>query len=259
MGYPSVSVASDLPHHDQRIEFFGLQFDALEMDDLIAACQLQIQLSRPFSYVVTPNVDHIVRLEAEPDLRPLYEAASFTVCDSRILEIFSRLERKSLPVIPGSDLVETLIRHHLTPEDRLVVIGSDPDVLTVLERDFGFSNIAWHDPPMGLRQNPDAIDRAAQFIVDNNEGFAFLCVGSPQQEMIAMRVVELGGGNGIGLCCGASLDFLTGKAKRAPKWMQNARLEWLHRLLSEPRRLWKRYLVDGPRIFKIWMKYRSTR
>lgn len=257
MGYSSLSLSADLPDVDRKIDFMGMEFDALDLDGLIAACKLHIHLGKPFTYVVTPNVDHMVRLEAEPDLRPLYDDAGFNVCDSRILELLAKLEGKKIVAAPGADVVETLIRHHIDPKDRIVVIGADPDVIIALESDFGFSNIAWHDPPMGLRNNPDAIERAAKFLNENNEGFAFLCVGSPQQEMVARRAVELGGGKGVALCCGASLDFLAGKVARAPKWMREARLEWLHRLASEPNRLWKRYLVDGPRIFKIWMKYRG--
>jgi hypothetical protein len=63
----------------------------------------------------------------------------------------------------------------------------------------------------------------------------------------------------VGLCVGASLDFLGGKARRAPLWMQRARLEWLHRLLREPRRMWHRYLVEGPKILLLWQRWRRTR
>jgi exopolysaccharide biosynthesis WecB/TagA/CpsF family protein len=64
---------------------------------------------------------------------------------------------------------------------------------------------------------------------------------------------------GIGLCVGASMDFLSGSRKRAPQWMQQARLEWLFRLLDEPQKLWRRYLVEGPKIFRIWLAWRKAR
>jgi N-acetylglucosaminyldiphosphoundecaprenol N-acetyl-beta-D-mannosaminyltransferase len=257
MGYMRLSLpAASLPLPD-RVSFMGLRFDPLTPDALIGATNLHIRSGRELSYVVTPNVDHMVRLEAEPNLRPLYDDAGFMVCDSRILEILARFEGKPLPAAPGADIVEHLFRQHLEPTDKIVLIGGGPDVIEGLVRDFGFENIAWHDPPMGLRHNPDAIDAAARFIVTHNEGYAFLCVGSPQQEMVAKRAVELGGGKGVALCCGASLEFLTGQTARAPLWMRQARLEWLHRLFSEPKRLWKRYLIDGPKIFRIWLKRRG--
>ncbi len=73
--------------------------------------------------------------------------------------------------------------------------------------------------------------------------------------MIAKTALERGDCAGLGLCVGASLDFLAGKQKRAPKWMQSAKLEWLYRLASSPRRMWKRYLIEGPKIFVIWVKW----
>ena len=247
----------DAESSEGRVRFLGLDFDALDVPALVEATERHVKLKKPLAYVVTPNVDHMVRLEAEPELKPLYGGAGFNVCDSRILEVLARFDGKSLPAAPGADVVEYVLRNRVAPDDRIVVIGSTPDVIDALSRDFGFTNIAWHEPPMGLRHNPEAVDFAARFLVERNEGYAFLCVGSPQQEMIAAKAVEMGGGTGIALCCGASLDFLTGKVTRAPLWMRKNRLEWLHRLFSEPGRLWKRYLVDGPRILRIWLKYRG--
>ena len=243
---------------EQRISFMGLDFDPLDTDDLSIELVRYVKTKQALGYVVTPNVDHMVRLDSAPQYRHLYKAATYNVCDSRILEVFARLEGKPLPVAPGADVVDTLFRHHIRPEERIVIIGGSAEIIDTLSSKMGFSNIAWHEPPMGMRHNPDAIRRAAQFVIDHNERFAFLCVGSPQQEMVAKKAVELGGGKGIALCCGASLDFLTGQTARAPLWMRKNRLEWLHRLMSQPKRLARRYLIDGPKIFKIWMKHRST-
>ena len=193
--------AADFAVDPERIEFMGLTFDPLDTEGAVVELVRRADRGCDFTYLVTPNVDHMVRLDAEPDLRPLYTDAGMLVCDSRILELFAKFESKELPAAPGADIVEALIRDH--------------------------------------------------------ERFAFLCVGSPQQEMVAREALRLGRGKGVALCCGASLEFLAGRVERAPLWMRNARLEWLHRLLSEPKRMWKRYLVDGPRIFAIWRKHKS--
>lgn len=257
MGYTSLSFPLQAPDTAGRMRFMGLDFDALTTPEVVQALTTYAHTGQPLSYVVTPNVDHMVRLEAEPDLRPLYTGAGMTICDSRILELLAKFEGRTLPVTAGSDLTELLLRDHIKPNDRIVIIGADGDVVERLIQDFGFSNIAWHEPPMGMRNKPEAIEAAAQFLIDHNEYFAFICVGSPQQELVAQKAVEIGGGRGIALCCGASLDFLVGKVDRAPLWMRRNRLEWLHRLLSQPGRLWRRYLIDGPRIFRIWWKYKG--
>ena len=77
--------------------------------------------------------------------------------------------------------------------------------------------------------------------------------------MIAEACLDRGDCTGVGLCVGASLDFLAGAAQRAPVWMQKARLEWLHRLCQEPARMWRRYLVEGPKVLLLWRRWRKTR
>ena len=86
-----------------------------------------------------------------------------------------------------------------------------------------------------------------------------LCVGCPAQELIAQELAAFGCKSGIALCVGASIDFLTGKCVRAPLWLQRLGLEWAYRLGREPLRLWRRYLVESPKIFRIFMAERALR
>jgi UDP-N-acetyl-D-mannosaminuronic acid transferase (WecB/TagA/CpsF family) len=79
--------------------------------------------------------------------------------------------------------------------------------------------------------------------------FCLLAVGTPQQELIALKLKERGIARGLTLCVGASINFITGVEKRAPRWMQKSGFEWLFRLIRSPKRLANRYLVRGPRIF----------
>jgi exopolysaccharide biosynthesis WecB/TagA/CpsF family protein len=75
-------------------------------------------------------------------------------------------------------------------------------------------------------------------------------VGAPQQEQIAYQLLQRNRARGLALCLGASLNFVTGLERRAPVWMQRMGAEWLYRLMQDPKRLGKRYLVRGPRIFR---------
>lgn len=245
-----------LPESD-HVRFMGLEFDPLGTADAVSYIVDLANHADRMRDVVTPNVDHMVRLNGEPELKPLYEGADVLVCDSKILEVLAKLEGLSLPSAPGADIVETLFAEHILADEAIVVIGGDEALIGDLKARYGLTNVLWHGPPFGLRKNPEAIADAAKFIVENTARFAFLCVGSPQQEMVAKAAKALGTGSGVMLCCGASLEFLTGKVERAPKWMRDNRLEWLHRLASEPGRLWKRYLIDGPRIFLIWWTSRG--
>ena len=248
--------ASSLTMTKQTVSFLGLDFQPMPVADVVADLVAMAGAGGPFQYVVTPNVDHMIRLNAEPALRPLYEGAGLLVNDSRILETLAGRDGLDFPASPGADIVAALFESEITSDEAVVVIGStDEDVARVAAK-YGLTNIHRHEAPMGLRKKPEAIAAAAAFMAAHPARFHFLCVGSPQQEMVALAAKELGGVIGIGLCCGASLDFLSGRTKRAPEWMKRARLEWLHRMLSEPRRLVKRYLLDGPKIFSIWRKWR---
>ena len=215
--------------------------------------------SKPFAFVVTPNVDHLVRLRRDKVLAPLYAQAWLTVCDSRALELIAAFSGEALDVTPGSDLTEALFERVIHPDEPVTVIGGNAQVVEAVTRRYGLKRVSWHEPPMGLRHKPEAIADCARFVAEHPARFVLLCVGSPQQEMIAEACLERGDCTGVGLCVGASLDFLSGKARRAPVWMRRARLEWLHRLMEQPARLWRRYLVDGPKILFIWWEWRKAR
>ena len=238
--------------------FCGVRFDDLDAGETLLRCT-GITTADKFRFIVTPNVDHVVRLNQEPDVfKPLYEAAWLSVCDSRILQLLAKVSGRNLHAVPGSDLTASLFAGVIDPDEPVNVIGGVDAVIAEVIKRYNLTRMQHHQPPMGLSKKPKAVKAAAKFITDNPTRFTFICVGSPQQEMVAKAALENGTTKGLGLCVGASLDFLAGKAKRAPAWMQKARLEWLYRLASEPKRMWKRYLVEGPKIFVIWLKWVSS-
>lgn len=241
-----------------RLAFLGLDFDPLSAPDAAERIAARARQMLPFAYVATPNVDHMVRLEREPALKALYRDAWLNLCDSRILELLASLSGLKLPAAPGSDITQLLIESYVDPDQPLVIVGGSIDLVRSLRGRYAFSDIRWFDAPPNLRDDLNARSACVRFILDNPAPFIFLSVGSPQQEMIACEVAKRGQAIGVALCCGASLEFLTGAVARAPKWMRAARLEWLHRLASEPGRLWRRYLVDGPRIFNVWRRWRTA-
>jgi exopolysaccharide biosynthesis WecB/TagA/CpsF family protein len=109
---------------------------------------------------------------------------------------------------------------------------------------------------MGFIASEHEVRKCVDFVVKAQAPLIFLAVGMPQQEILAGHIADHPQARGVGLCIGASIDFLTGKQRRAPVWVQKAGLEWLHRLLSDPRRLASRYLVECPRIifYLIWSR-----
>jgi exopolysaccharide biosynthesis WecB/TagA/CpsF family protein len=204
-----------------------------------------------YGYVVTPNVDHLVRYYQEPAFRNLYHSADFVVLDSRVVALVLRiLKGAQLAVCPGSDLTAELLRRVASSSDRIVVVGGTQLQAEQIATGCGLPDLRHHEPPMGFISDAQATDACLNFIEAQSPfRFCFLAVGSPQQEILAQRLQRRGNARGLALCVGASLNMLTGSEKRAPRWMQRAALEWLYRLSQDPRRLARRYLLRGPRLF----------
>ncbi len=240
------------------LNYLGLDFAQLDEAEVVALLQSRT-VDDSFDYFVTPNVDHIVRLsklDSNSEPRRSYLLAGWLLCDSRILSLLASLQGITLPVVTGSDMTRKLITEIVEPGDRICVIGGHPGDIEKLQAIRGDIDIVQHIPPMGLLEKPEARLEAARFAAASRSRFILLSVGSPQQEMIASAIKDVPGAHGTALCVGAGIDFLTGRTRRAPLWMQRMALEWLHRLLSNPRRLWRRYLVDGPRIFRLAWQFR---
>lgn len=239
---------------NNRINFLDLNFDQLTFEDIKHRLQ-SADARTPYAYVVTPNVNHVVQLRRDPSLLSLYNDATFCVCDSRILRILARLSGIRLPLITGSDLVETLFMEVIRPGEKIALVGGTGEFLGQLRAKFPHFDFLHHEPPMGLRRNLDARRSAAAFIAISNARFAFIAVGMPQQEMIAWEARQLPNATGVALCIGAGLEFLTGEQRRAPRFLRALNLEWAHRLATNPRRLWRRYLGDGLKILPIYFRW----
>lgn len=236
-----------------RVSFLDLDFDNLAFDE-VKARLAEVTPESPYGYVVTPNVDHIIKLARQPWLRPVYDDALLCVCDSRILALLARFQGRRLEVVAGSDLTEALFRDVIRAGDRIAIVGGDQELIRQLQSRFPAFSFTHHAAPPGLAGNEAARRRAAAFVASANARFTILAVGAPQQELIAREVLSLAPSGGVALCVGASLDFLTGRQKRAPRLLRKLGLEWAHRLITNPRRLWRRYLVDGLAIFPIYAR-----
>jgi exopolysaccharide biosynthesis WecB/TagA/CpsF family protein len=207
--------------------------------------------SQEYAYAVTPNVDHLIRFCDDASFRELYRTAGFVLLDSRFLAYLLRLVAGlRLPTSPGSDVTARLFDEVIAPDDKIVVIGGTEEQARILSKRYGLRSLRHLNPPMGFINDPAAVEECLRF-VENESPFRFclLAVGCPQQEVLAKALQSRARARGLALCVGASIDFLTGGERRAPKWIQNIGFEWSYRLINNPGRLAKRYLVRGPRIF----------
>lgn len=246
----------------ERTEFLGLDFDQRDTEQVLTWLKGR-EASMPLAYVVTPNVDHMVRLASAPAaIVDAYKRADLLLCDSRVLAKLGKLAGVSLTVVPGSDLTVALFEQVLTSGDSICFIGGAPGDGARLEARFPGVNVRHYCPPLGLRHDVVARQVTAREAMASPVRFTLLGVGSPQQELIAHLMADMPEATGTVLCIGASVDFILGEQKRAPRIVQKAGMEWAWRLLGNPRRLARRYLIDCPAIFPMvwrWKRQKGKR
>ncbi len=240
------------------VTLLGLGFDDLDLAQAAAWIAAR-PAEAPFGYVVTPNADHLVRLSRDRALQAIYRGAALCLLDSRVVAGLARLLRLPVPtIVPGSDLTAHLLAHHLAPGERITIVGLSPVWLPALITRCGLAPPAHYDPPMGFDRDPIAFANTIAFVRANPARFVFLAVGSPRQEYLAAALAASGDITGIGLCIGASLEFLAGARRRAPRILRRSGLEWLFRFASNPRKLFRRYVVDSPVVIALLVKQRLS-
>lgn len=240
------------------VTLIDLDFDNLDLEQ--AASWIAARpASAPFSYIVTPNADHMVRLSRSPGLRALYRGASLCLLDSRVVAGLARMFGLPVPaVVTGSDLTAHLLEQHVRPGERITIVGLSPSWLPALVARCSLAAPAHYDPPMGFDRDPIAFAETVAWVRANPARLIFLAVGSPRQEYLAAALAASGDMTGTALCIGASLEFLAGACRRAPIAVRRAGLEWLFRFAGNPRKLFRRYVIDSPMVIALLTKQRLS-
>jgi exopolysaccharide biosynthesis WecB/TagA/CpsF family protein len=213
-----------------------------------------------FQYVVTPNVDHIVRLEQRPDLLPIYRDAWMTWCDSHPVRRLAQILGTPMPHLNGTNVMECVFASVLQPGDKLLAIVANEGILDALKRKFPSYHWSGICPSVGFENDVGAMASLVQYVVEHPARFIFIGVGAPRSEILASKILERRDAKGTAFCIGAALEFITGVKTRAPAFLRRLELEWLHRLVSEPSRLWRRYLLSFLPLLSLFLrelKYRG--
>ena len=202
--------------------------------------------------VFTPNVDHVVNAERMPALAEAYARADLCLADGMPLVWASRVLGPALPErVAGSDLAGPLLARAAFLGWRVFLLGgrsgAAENAAEALRRS-GVQVVGAEGPPVGAdgSVDPAVLER----IRTAAPSLLLVGLGSPKQELFIDRY-RPGLGSAVCFACGAVIDFLAGEFPRAPRWMVRTGLEWAYRLGREPRRLWRRYLVNDPAFLRI--------
>src|SRR6185436_16019915 len=243
------------------VAILGVPFDSVTTAETIDIIARMIESRRPH-YIATANVDFLVQAAQDIELRRILFDAHLVLCDGTPLLWASRLLGNPLPErVAGADLVPLLIQVAAQKGYRLFFLGATSEsaekAVANLQRQYPKLVIAGHySPPFSqlLEMDHDEIKRR---IKEARPDLLFVSFGCPKQEKwMAMHYRTLGVPVSVGV--GATIDFLAGQVRRAPRWMQRSGSEWIFRLAQEPRRLFRRYLNDlgvfGLSIVRQWWR-----
>lgn len=243
-----------------RIKFMNTDIDNLTVGETLNEIDKLIQ-KKNCSYVVTPNVDHIVRLEKDEELQKVYKNASLILTDGKPLIWISKWYKTPIKEkISGSDLFPKVCELAANKNYTMYLLGAaegvaDTAAKNLMQKYKGLNIVGTYSPPFGFEKDKKELDKIKEQIQKVHPDILIVGLGCPKQEKFMYHhCKELGVPISFGL--GASIDFEAGNIKRAPKWMSNHGLEWLYRFSKEPKRLFKRYFVDDLKIISVARKYR---
>jgi N-acetylglucosaminyldiphosphoundecaprenol N-acetyl-beta-D-mannosaminyltransferase len=229
------------------VVLLGIPFHDVTMEETLGEID-RIVLEKTPRYICTANLDFAAQASRDVELQRILMDAHLVLCDGTPLIWASRLLKAPLRErVAGSDLTVSLMAHAAARGYRLFFLGSDERILVsarerLVREHPGLTVCGIYAPPYAKLLELDN-DTIAARIREAKPDILLVALGAPKQEKwIYMNQGELGVPCSIGI--GASLDFVAGKFSRAPVWMQKTGLEWLFRLMQEPRRLFSRYFDD---------------
>ena len=239
----------------RRVLIGSILIDDLSWDEALETVADLIR-RRSGGYVVTPNVDHVVLAESDPELREIYRQASAVFCDGMPLLWAARFLGTPLRAkISGSDVLIRFCPRAAREGYRIFFLGGQEDAAEIAARRLtrrypGLKVEGIYSPPWGFELDRQENTRVIEKINRVRPEILFVGLGTPKQEKWISRNRHLYRA-GVSFPVGAGFDFVSGKFPRAPYWMQQGGLEWFWRLLREPRRLSRRYLGRDLKFFPI--------
>lgn len=211
--------------------------------------------------LVTPNVDHLVKLQRDREFYGVYQKAEWVVCDSKILYLLSKLLKRPLPeAIPGSSFFTSYYMYHKDdPDCRIFLLGAKEGIAAkamqrINEKVGRRIVVGAHSPSFGFEKNEKECEELIDIINKTGANVLLVGVGAPKQEKWIMKYRDRMPDVKLFMALGATIDFEAGTLKRAPAIWQKIGMEWLYRCLKEPKRLFKRYFIDDMQFFYYFIK-----
>ena len=231
------------------VDLMGMQLAALDQRQVLEHVFCSLDRGQG-GWIVTANLDFLRRHVKDPEVRELYDAADLRVADGMPLLWAARMQGQSLPErIAGSSLIWELASGAAQRGRTLYLLGGQGDAgaaaTAVLRHRFPTLTVAGRSNPwFSDHPTPQEIEAVLATIVPAHPDILLVGLGSPKQERV-IRALRSALPHTWMIGIGITFSFVAGDVSRAPPWMQHSGLEWIHRLFQEPRRLGRRYIIQG--------------
>lgn len=224
--------------------------------NILSLTQMDLLNQLQRGVLITPNLDHLVKLQHDREFYKVYRQAEWVVCDSKILYLLSKLLKHPLPeAIPGSSFFTAFYMFHKDdPDCRIFLLGAKEGIAQkamerINEKVGRKIVVGAHSPSFGFEKNERECEALVDIVNKSGANVLLVGVGAPKQEKWIMKYRNQMPDVDLFMALGATIDFEAGTLKRAPRLWQKLGMEWLYRCLKEPRRLFKRYFVDDMQFF----------
>lgn len=238
----------------ESVSILNVLIDNLSLVDLLK----QLKFG---GVVFTPNIDHIMKLQKDRNFHHIYHQADYRVCDSQLLLLASRfLGQPIKEKISGSDLFPAFYRYYQHDEDiKIFLLGGAEGAAAKARQNINAKVgreiiIDSYCPAFGFEKDEAECAKIVQLINDSGATVLAVGVGAPKQEKWINKYKSQFPKINIFFAIGATIEFEADYRDRAPKWVSKAGLEWFYRLIQEPKRLWKRYLLEDIPFFFLILK-----
>lgn len=243
-----------------RQKFMNSYIDNVTQKEAIEHIEWCIQ-NRKIGQVITPNVDQICRMEWDDYFRKIVNSSELILVDGHPLMWIAKLYKKPFKEkICGSDLVPLLCERAAEKGYKVFFLGAAPGVAKraakIMQTKYAGLKVAGtYSPPINFEKDQDEMDKINQMLYKSKADMLFVGLGVPKQDIFIyenMHKYQIP----VSFSIGATIDFIAGKQKRAPKWVNKIGMEWFYRFIHNPGRMLKRYFIDDMKIFKLAWKYR---
>lgn len=243
----------------EKMKFLNTYVSNVTMDETIAEIEKYIKEDKK-RYIVAINVDVVVKIENDKELQEATNKADMVLADGKPLIWISKYYKRPIKEkISGSDLVPLLCKRAAEKRYSIYILGGADGIAEQAKKNLeeqypAIRIVGTYAPPFGFEKDQAELDKINQMISEKTPDLLIACFGCPKQEKFIYRNIDKYDAK-VSVCAGATVDFLAGNVKRAPKWMSEHGLEWFYRFLKEPKRMFKRYFVDDLKILKLMRKY----